>query len=1098
MFGWHHAAIPDRRRYRVAGGCYFFTVNLSLRPMLHVSHGNRLERLAAALVDLVAVPAACPFAAETIIVQSAGMSRWLSLWLADHLGVCANVRFPLPAGFLWSVFRAVLPGVPETSEYDPGVLTWRVLQVLMGLDASPQFAPLRAYIEGGDDTQSYELAARVAETFDQYLVYRPDWIKTWEAGGHEHWQAELWRRLAKSSRGSHWVNVRDQLVRALADDRIDWTLLPRRVFLFGIPSLSPAYLDLLVRLAGGMQIHVFQLNPSRQYWGEIISARDLSRKPSGAAGRLYFEAGNALLASLGKQGRDFIGMLQGYEAVEHDLFEGVDTSTLLGHLQADILDLIERGPPEYPAVEVLPGDRSVQVHVCHGPMRELEVLRDQLLRCFERLPGLRPSDVIVMTPGIEDYAPYVEAVFGAAQGKLHIPYSIADRGYRSTSSLIETWFRLLELPPSRYGAEAIAALLECPAVWRRFGLGVSDLPLVHRWIRESGIRWGIDGRHRAELGLPAHGENTWRAGLDRLTLGYALPAGSDALFADILPYDDVEGGDAELLGRLLSFCEEVFALRERLGRPLPVARWVEVLTAILDRFFDPTDLEEADAATIRRVLEALDDTVELAGFDGSASLELMRAYLQRTLDAPGPAGPFLNGRVSFSAMIPMRSLPFRVVCLVGMNDGSYPRYSRKLGFDLMSNDFRTGDRSRRDDDRYLFLEAILSARDCLYLSYVGQDVRDNGELPPSVLVAELLDHIDRGFWLADGAPARGAVVVHHPLQPFSHRYFTDDEKLVSYGQDLCAAVRGRSTAIREPQPLFTSDLPEAQSELLSLSIDGLTRFFANPTRYLLRQRLGLYLGQAEDELITEEPFALGYPTKRDLRDRLLSLRLDKRSPREAFPSLRAEGLLPHGRVGEVCFGRELDVAEAFAGRVMTYRPPQAWEPQWVDLPVGSMRLSGWLSGLSPVGQIGYRLGEVSARDLLALWLRHLILNAEPPTGVEPRSRWIGEDRVVALPPIGDAGARLQALLDLYWAGLHRPLHFFPKSAHAYVTTERKGRSDPLLAARRAWRGSDFSRGEREDPYYLTAYRTIDPLDRAFIDSARAVFDPILEVLEEIC
>ncbi|MDQ2695003.1 MAG: exodeoxyribonuclease V subunit gamma, partial [Pseudomonadota bacterium] len=748
-----------------------------------------------------------------------------------------------------------------------------------------------------------------------------------------------------------------------------------------------------------------------------------------------------------------------------------------------------------PATPLRPEDRSVQIHACHSPLRELEVLHDQLLALFQADSTLQPADVVVMTPDIDAYAPIIEAVFATADPPRRIPYAIADRGVRSESILADAFFRLLDLAASRFDANQVLAVLATAAVQRAFALSDADLALVQHWVRETAIRWGIDPAARAALDLPATREHTWRAGLDRLLAGYALPGRNSRLFADILSYDDLEGGDAQTMGRLQSFAEAAFALATDLAGRRTVAQWVGLAHGLLERFFAPDGGEEAEAQRLRDALQSLAGAVHQAGFEEAVSLEVFRAALRRHLESPEGAGRFLTGGVTFCAMVPMRSIPAKVVCLIGMNYSGFPRPHRPPGFDLMARDARKGDRSRRNDDRYLFLEAILSARHGLYISYVGSNIRDNSPIPPSVLVSELLDTLRQGFYPQgdDKGNVLDHLVIRHPLQAFSRRYFTGDGPLFSYSPALCEASRLAGRGEAEPLPLIRSGLSEPDGEWRTVDLDRLIRFFANPARFLLRQRLGLHLEEGQGTLETREPFTLDYLPVQRLRRDLLALHLAAEPAEVMLPLVRAAGILPHGRVGDVLFQRERHGVERFAQRLQALRPAALLEPLEVDIPFQGLRLVGRLNDVSPQGLLSYRLDEVRAKDYLNLWLRHLVLNCLKPPGVAPVSRWLGDDKGFALRPVADPRGCLQVLLDIYWQGLRRPLHFLPKSALVYAKAALgSGRSDPMAAARKKWEGSEEHPGECQDLYYQLAFRGSDPLDGEFAALAMAVFRPVFE------
>lgn len=1048
--------------------------------MLHVFHSNRLEELAEELAATLARPAAGPLAPEVVVVQNQAMGRWVALTLARRFGICANLKTPFPAAFVWEAMRKVLGDLPTTSPFAPEVLTWRVMQWLGEHCHDAAFRELAHYLADGDDEKRYQLAERIAATFDQYLVYRPDWIRGWEGGEGAHWQARLWRDLTHISR-AHWVSLLDRQRAALEGGDAEG-VLPPRVSLFAVPSLSPGYLDVIRGLAGVIEVHLFLLNPCREHWGEIVSEREAGRRAGGRKPEtLYLESGNPLLASLGSHARDFMDMVQELNGTEHERFVDPGEDSLLHCLQHDVLTLADRGAAPTP---LAPDDRSLQVHVCHSALREVEVLHDRLLGLFTEQPALRPSDVVVMTPDIDAYAPYIEAVFGTCPVERRIPFAIAERSPLADSLLVETFLALLELPDTRFDANRVLALLEPPAVQRRFGLTEDDLELIEEWVRATGIRWGIDGAARARLGLPDTDDHTWRAGLRRLLLGYALPTGEHALFEGVLPYDDIEGSQAQALGKLHAFLDEVFALGALRDARRGVPEWGEVLGRLLARFFQPDDADEEAMRLLREAIGGFVDTAAHAQFREDVPLDLVRAGLRRALSAEAVRLRGLAGGVTFCGMAPFRTIPFEIVCLVGMNDGSFPRPHRPLGFDLMAKDRRRGDRSRRDEDRYLFLEALLSARRCLYLSYTGRSIRDNSVIPPSVLVSELLDYVRQGF----GAEARERVVTEHPLQAFSHRYFEPGGALYSYSAEFAEASRLCLRERAAPPPFAGEPLTETEPASPRLELTDLVRFFRNPARYLLRRRLGIQLDEGDAPLETREPFVLERPW--ELREHLLAMALEGRSG-EAPALIAARGDLPHGDPGRALLDQEQERIAVLARRIEALRPAGR-EDVWVDLALGDWQLSGWLRGVSGAGLYAYRpVEEVRAHDRLALWIHHLALNAVRP-GSE--SLFVARDEVLRLSPVADPQALLATLLDLYRAGLHQPLPFFPRTSLAFVDP---GGRDPRAAARAQWEGERYGNGsgypgEGSQPYYALAFRGAEPFDDAFGRVALAVYGPMLD------
>jgi len=1072
--------------------------------MLHILHSNRLEILADRLSEVIRTPLSSPFAAEEILVQSNGMARWLTFHLASRLGVCANVRFPMPAAFVWRTYQAVLGDVvPEVSVFNPEVLVWRLMALLADLPDDRIYEPLRAYLGHGDDYDAYELAFRVADIFDQYLVYRPDWIKAWEAGEDavQPWQSALWQRLS-AKENPHRAALQRLFLETLNNKGLPPDF-PGRLSIIGIPFMPPMYLTALINIARFVDVYLFMLNPCQEFWSDILAERDIGRKTRNLdVFALHLETGNPLLSSLGKQGQDFGRLL--FDVSEHFLeqiiedehFEKPEGTSLFHILQADILKLRHRGTEDCPRHPIATDDYSVQIHACHSPLREVEVLHDRLLDLFQHDPTLSPADVVVMTPDIEDYAPAIEAVFAAAPRERYIPFTIADQGPRAQSPLIDTFFTLLELPGRRQDANEVIAPLYIAAVQRRFGLEEEDLETIRNWIKETSIRWGIDEDHRLFHGLPAFPEHTWRAGLSRLLLGYALPGDGARMFGGILPFPDIEGGATVTLGRFLAYLEALFSLDDRTKlEKRTILEWIYELNLILTNFFSPDQDEEQEVEKIRLAIKELGAAVELASFSRPTPLSVVRKALRRHLESgEDKAGRFLGGKVTICAMVPMRSIPFRVLCLIGMNDGSFPRPHRPPGFDLMAEDFRIGDRSRRDDDRYLFFEALLSAREVFYLSYVGASQRDNSIIPPSVLVSELLDTIRRGFFLSEDPDAEvtGRLVIRHPLQPFSPRYFNNEEGLFSYAAEWCRAAEYVARPSFTTKRFITTALPEPEPEWRLVSLDRLTSFLNHPSRFFSQHRLGIYLDRHEGIPDIREPFVLDPRSGRILRQNLLELALAGKEGDVAAALLRAQGLLPHGQVGRAICEEEEAAVAGFREKLKPLLSLTELSPLSLDINLGPFHLTGTLSQVFPAGLVGYQVARLGVWNYLRLWINHLALHLIKPAQVTLKSTWIAEDKSVVLGPVDTPEEYLRDLLDRYWSGLMRPLPFFPRSALAFLTAIQKGKTRyrALEKARATWEGDDYHLGESEDMYHRLIFRGIDPIDEAFTSEAEGILGPI--------
>lgn len=1122
---------------------------------LHAS--NRMEILLDQLATVIqtsatAQPALTP---ETIIVQSNGMERWIALSLAKRLGIWANGCFYFPHQAIWALFHAALPSLPKATAFAPEKLVWAIMRILPGCLNKPAFAELKHYLQDLQDERHalkrYQLAYRLAELFNQYLVFRPERMMRWEQGEEHHWQAQLWRALVELwPQQPHLARIRAQFFHAWQQQTLKIERLPARLSIFGISALPPFFLEVFMALSRDIEVHFFVLNPCREYWYDIMSNSEqvyyilkmtkLNKLSSSAmmppSAHYHLTAGNSLLASLGKLGRDYLELLHGLAQdngllkEETEQFEPATAKTLLAYLQNDLLDLKERGKQaDCPVVNILPTDRSLQIHACHSPMREVEVLYDQLLALFAAEPDLLPQDIIVMVPEIAAYAPYIQAVFATRLPQQPvIPFSIADQAPMVANSLITTFFSLLKLQYSRFEASRVLAILDDPQVQARFELSLADRELIQQWVTQVHICWGWDEQDRTAQNLPAFRENSWWFGLDRILLGYALgpsPEGPQ-LFQGILPFSDLEGHESLAVGKWLTFMRSLQALAADLKLLRPLTAWIEYAQQLLAAFF-AANTPDAEIAiqTIRNALDDLLQTSQPAHYEEWVGVDVLLAGLQAILTPKEVMQGFLQEKVTFCALVPMRSIPFKVVCLLGLNDRVYPRSHKPFSFDLMSQQPRKGDRSRREDDRYLFLEAILSARCYCYLSYVGQSIQDNSRLPPSVVVAELQDYLDQGF-LYDGQPAGRALVCFHPLQAFSQRYFLPPAGnwhkgvaswCFSYSQAYASVSRvlakeRHASAFFLDAPLIIHR-PSAHSEASVLVPEAVTlpqwlAFFRNPVRALIKEQLKINLDPPPHTLDEREPMLLSKLDQSRMITQWLPHYIAAASTPAAIKTyyafFRASGLLPPGQPGEWAFQQLQTRVQNLAEKLRYYQTGHLHSPQWFDIVLSGQRLTGKLEQIWPAQQVFYTISNGwSAKACIQAWIAHLLLN-QLAIADKPRHTVLVslEEPVLVFKPLtaDEAETHLTQLMQWYQQGQQRPLPFFPKTSYTYAEYYQK-MPDPQMAlqnAQKIWWPPDGilvpGMVPERDSYAELCFGEELP-EPAFSQFAWAFWEPILKAMQ---
>ncbi|RLB13055.1 MAG: exodeoxyribonuclease V subunit gamma [Deltaproteobacteria bacterium] len=1055
---------------------------------IHIS--NRLEILAEELAYLLRHRSSSPLQPSIVLIQSRGMERWLAMQIAHHNGICANIRFLFPNALIYELFGLVLDDIPEESFLDVELMKWRLMKILPVFMERESSSFLKRYLRKEKrDLSLFQLSSLIADTFDQYLIFRPDMIFRWEKGLDDHWQAELFRLLIKDTNGLHRARIARLFMERLD---IKKEKLPEQIYLFGISAIPRFHMDIISAASRAIDAHLFLMNPCKEYWGDIIPERQIMRRGKASREELHLEKGNPLLSSLGRMGRDFFDIINEYEFIEDYRFQEIEETSLLSYIQSDILHLRDIEAME--KREIKEEDLSVQIHSCHSPMREVEVLYDRLLDMLENNPHLTPRDIIVMTPDIERYAPFIQAGFGAPDRDGRIPFSLADRSPRWENRVMSTFFKILGLRESRFEASRVLDILESEHVCPRFGISMDDVDLIRRWVRDAGIRWGIDKESRQKISGLSMDMGTWVEGIKSLVLGYALLDEDQGEFEGIFPYDRLEGREAELLGRFVDFLDRLFRYAKGFFSQKRLGEWQELLFDMIDDLFFVDEENQADIQLLRNIISEMAGMEALAGLQDELELDVLVWNMERQLDRRGYGSRFLTGGITFCAMLPMRSIPFKVICLIGMNYESFPRHSKRWEFDLIQRYPRKGDRSKRDDDKYLFLETILSARETLYISYTGQSIKDNSPIPPSVVVSELLDYIDQGFYIRS-KDIIGHISFVHPLHPFNPVNFKG-KRFFSYSENNRATAQAMISK-RTLQGPFLRHLSHSENGQHELDIKEICDFFSHPCRFLLR-RLGISLPRHEDIIEDVEIIKLKGLDRYRFEQDLLHHKLHRRERDKLVESMQARGLLPPGSIGEYEFKRAEQRIDLFVKRLEEHINGEKKELD-LELFVDGFSIKGRIKEIYSNRLFFYRFGRIRPSDRIRIWLNYLLLVSYGLPLDEAMFMGLDEnDRpfILSLMPMDAEKAKemLKDMLGILGDGLQRPVHFFPESSWKYAESryiKREERDKALQRARAEWEGSDYRIGEGRDAYFQFCFRGVNPVDEEFMELSERIFLPII-------
>jgi exodeoxyribonuclease V gamma subunit len=1135
---------------------------------LAIYTAERLEMLAAKLAAEMKASPLGPLEREVIVVQSRGMYRWLTLELAKRLGIAATIATPFPGTFARALAeriegKTVAPPSEryeptEPSAYERDSLAWRIFR-LLARGAKPVKGPAAAYTKDDPDGRlRFQLATKLADRFDQYQLYRGDLLLAFENNEQPFdatpfretasWQAELWRAIVAEAGRDHLARRFDDLIHHLGRADSPPSGLPSRVNVFGATALPPVFLELLGRLAPFSRVALYVVTPTPEYWTDLRSERDAAKQLDLFAARgiaatdAHVEVGNPLLTALGRQAQELEALLQSLDsdgsAREHLDSPTPSRDTVLGTLQADIAELVHRGVGDgrHAPLELPEGDRSLAIHVCHSPMREMQVLRDVILDAFARDPTLRPDQVFVLAPDIAKYAPFVEAVFGVAhEGEPTLRFTIADRTARAEEPLVDAALKLLDLVGSRVVASEVLALLDAAAVRQAARIEASEIETVRNWVTSVPIRWGMDAQHRRDaLALPsanidmadiadtADAADTWRGGLDRLLLGYAI-GNEDELVAGRLP-SSLAASDADLLGRFAMFVDRLFGEIDRLAHPRKLEDWARDLRASFTAITKPGD--EAEESALRALLEAADRIgrqQKLATCDETVTIEIVRDAIRSELEAAGGGAGFISGGITFCSLQPMRAIPAKLIAIVGLDDRVFPRRDRPASFDLIAASPLPGDRSTKSDDRNLFLETLLAARERLVLSYVGRSQKDNRVLAPSSALVELESAIDRSFVAREGQPASAYLTVVHALQPFNERYFattSDDEGATSetkLPRSYSAASYQAAVALRTssgPEIAFAEKAIAPKENPQEIHLGELAEFWVNPCKHFSTRTLGLRL-PGDDPLVCDaEPFALDHLERYQVSELLLERRLAGLAAGDVeLQLLRAMGCLPHADLSRASYQilcGEIDDLVATIDTSLGGRPV-AKPPLAVAIDGRDWRIVGTVTTLTDRGLLHCRTAKIKPKDRIRAWISHLAMSATEPLSTFLLGEHEGKRKhkyaCVRMLPVADATDHLDRLVRGYLEGLSTPLPVFEKATYAFgkYTYDRmlpKGRTKklPRDAAEDAFESGYKYTGDDADPYIVLCTRGRNPFTHdgeRFETLASELWVPLLRASGEV-
>ncbi len=1088
-----------------------------------------------------------PMVPEWIGIQSRGMKQWVAAQMADNFGICANINFLFPRQMIDQVIYDQSDDQKESLNED--VLLWSIMKLINKSKTVNELSYIQDYI-GDDETgkKQYQLSMQIAKIFDDYQVYRPSMLSEWQRHNNHaflkdsdaKWQAWLWNSILSDNPYNNIAYKISHFLEKFDVKNINKGYLPLRISFFGISAMPKIFLQVFERISQIMDINLFLLTPSNQFFFDIKSDKQmgkisLTKEIPFNLDQLYYEVKNPLLSSLGTAGKDFQSCLESFNYHEpfNDLFSDPlqESCTMLAYLQSDIFNLVYRKHDrEDVPVKIESSDNSVSIHACHSPMREAQVLKDLLLNEFKNDSDLAPHDIIVVMPDIEAYAPFIESVFALEDT---LPFSISDRKKRPESESIEAFFKILALRNSRLEQNQVLDLLISESIVRKFNISFDEIAMIEKMVNDAAVLWGKDADHRKTFNLPPFEENTWFFGLQRLFMGMAMPENYDRLIREILPCQSFEGLDLEVLGKLALFCNTLFVSLETLPGKKNIEQWCQVLKSICNSLMDRNFQNGEDLTFLLQTIDKIKQDSQEAGFDQSVSFDVISSILENKLDQSISQGRFLTGNIIFCNTMPMRSIPFKIVVLMGMDEKSFPGQVFRPEFDLIKKYPKPCDKIQRDEARNLFLETLLSARSKLIITYNGMSIQDNSKTPCAGVVSEILDTMEHSFIFPE------SYIYHffHPLHPFNQEYFIGTRDYFSFSRDNCKIAKALSKKRVGHHTFVQIDAgAQLQKPVSSIMLFEMIIFFKNPVQWYMKERLGIKIPDMDEATTQEqgmarEPFNLSGLDQYSLGSFLLdhnsmqpevSGESQEFVEKDYYPILKAGGTLPFGKKGKLEYENTsalaqpvIDAAKKVASK--TKLPAIAGE---VD--INSITVLDSITQITRDGAYYLSFGKLNGSRLILAWIKHLFLNLTALDDYPKNTTVIGRDpqgkkellKYSFLPLESNALQSFKKLVQIYLKGGENVFYFACETSWQLVQILSKesfnletgilNKAMNHSKVKSSWYGNNFQAGEKDNPYISLCLEHNDPFESVdtliatgFAQNSVNVYKPMLENMEII-
>lgn len=719
------------------------------------------------------------FEQQQIIVPNTAIAKWLKDQIAIKYGICANLDcVVLPSPVLDNTYYA---NHPECLQFNFDQAKYMIYSYLCSTKLEDNVDELNSYIyvEGVlDKLRIYQLATQLHKIFYEYMYLRTEDLIDLSRSKIQNWQKKIIEHLfTQIGAAKTFLDVYKYFMSA----DLNLMQLPKNLVIFGLNSIYPSQLQLLGRLSNRINIYWYYQTPSYQYYGDLLSDRaraqleqKLLRYPDLNPDDLALQDGNPLLANLAGQSREFTELLIASDVDISTFAPSVSckANTILQQIQEDIRSIKYRVEPAYrfgnnqniyadpidisnkivdDAIHDLPQSQtSIKINICHNRMREVQVMFNELLELLNKNPAANLGDILITAPDIDDYAPYITAVFDnevVGMGKLL--YNITGNRKYKDYKILETLKTLLGAPYVLTANYFMQILIQSE-LRENLAITITDIELVRRWLYDNKTHFGYDERDYVVSGYVDYQIHSFKQFMNNIVLGACISdnvwqSGIPLYAANghkYVPYDNLDNNQVKLCNKLIILINQLEELNHRFYR-------------------DATNYNELTVGEIYTILTSLNNSclkdknsinhfelflgeLQVVPQDLVITLPILNMLLDEYIESSTNSFT-LNGNISCASMHYVRNIPYKYTYVLGLNFGEYPSGYTPHELSLLAHDWFLADRNYNLEDKQIFLDTILACTEQLYLSYIGRRETDNSEIKPSPLLGLVITTLGQSF-----------------------------------------------------------------------------------------------------------------------------------------------------------------------------------------------------------------------------------------------------------------------------------------------------------------------------------------------------------------